>query len=766
MSRKDINLILSIIESHPNLIRRQLFEMEVLDVDKDAVVNSLSKDSYFTKGAVRSLVNDLCMALETTRRIDIPIVRDGCSYYGEWNHGKPHGKGVLIDVLGNFICGRFKNGRLNTGIKIWSNGITIHGLFEQHRNSSRLYYGFNLGTIVSGSIYLENGTRFEGEFDENEPYNGKMIYHNGDCFVGDVVPVNTDYYDGDIELLYGILNYKDGKIFKGWFDNNLPDEGEMTWPTGEHFDGRFSNSLPRNGRLDYPDGSFYEGKFENGEYCGHGVLETNNESCEGDFYNSDLIYGHIHMMDGCEYIGDCKNYLPNGKGTWIFPDGSQIGGYFSNGLLHDSLCFYDLSNIASYGDLDELSGLDIDELPFDDSDELVNSLTEDLDFTLKEETEKMLGTQKLYNLHERSILENDEDDIINYYIEDGSGLIDEDEIYLGDIEQGLPNGTGIRFKFSGLVESGNFDDGSLDGMDESYVDTNEIYEGEFRNGVPDGRLSWKSENRSIDGIFVNGNLDSIIDIDLPSSFNVSISKMELEFYFEDLKNLISEGCGIHYFVNGRPYQYFKKYSKPATLFDSYGIFFGNLLNGYPDGYGIYISDELSAEGVFKNGTLVGIGHCKYFDDREYDGEFNSILKNDEKCVIKPHGYGIMYYPDGQIDEGLFDNGVIREGFRFINKTEIYRGRFDEYGNIPDCMDQIELRLELMETNDEKESGGENSIVPFEYIEVYNSALSGNWNSMLFIADCFYSGINGFEQSMTSARRWYKKALTNMEDNYY
>ena len=103
MNRKDINLILSIIESHPNLIKRQLFEIEALDVDKDAVVNSLSKDSYFTKGAVRSLVNDLCMALETTRSIDVPIVRDGCSYYGEWNHGKPHGKGVLIDALGNFI---------------------------------------------------------------------------------------------------------------------------------------------------------------------------------------------------------------------------------------------------------------------------------------------------------------------------------------------------------------------------------------------------------------------------------------------------------------------------------------------------------------------------------------------------------------------------------------------------------------------------------------------------------------------------------------
>lgn len=758
MNSKDVALIAAAIDWDRPMFSK-LFKVEAGMIDKSAIVRCLLDGSFFTEESIRSLVDDLCSALVVAASSKfLPLHIDGCLYFGDLKNGKPHGSGVFVDVLGDVTGGVFHDGILNKGIKIWRNGDFFRGDFRTcDYSSDNIFCGFNITTASTGNMDLGDGRRFCGDFYRGVPDYGKVYWPNGDFFEGDLYLY--EYYEGNLELYSGRFEFYDGRVFEGSFEDNIPDEGDLDWPNGDHFKGLFFDGHPWRGRLDYFDKTYYEGELdENGLYCGEGVLETANEYYEGEFVDSDLVYGYIIMMDGSEYEGECVDYLPNGCGVWTFPDGTVIEGIFSGGFLVDDFSNYDFTRLACWrlNVTDDNCNRDDASHSFYFHDDLESLLDRQIDLLLSDKLYDFISiNQKIYDPHEM-YEQRCTEGLLNSFVEFKLGLIDDDGFYYGEIRNGLPNGRGEYHHLGGLVESGFYVHGNLDEFGELLC-FNEYYEGDFLDGVIDGRgyycrknefnytgifannlpdgegcINFESGGR-ISGVFSKGRLVSpdVVELSDGGYYCGDLDDFNVSDHIKDVEDLMPECTGSLHFIDF--------------------VYYGDLNRGAPAGYGLYYSEEVVASGYFENWVLVGRGQCEYPDGRMYDGE----LYTPSEYGWEPEGYGMMYYPDGQIDEGIFKDGIIYEGIRFIGNVEIYSGRFDEHGNIDGFEEHLRQRLDqlkrkIAEVNDD------DSVVPGEYIGVYRSALSGNLSSAFFIANCFYDGRRGFSESASCAYRWYCK----------
>ena len=87
----------------------------------------------------------------------------------------------------------------------------------------------------------------------------------------------------------------------------------------------------------YEDGTFYIGQYQNNLPNGKGTFYyPNGNICyEGDFFNGFREgFGKYNYQDGSFYIGQWKNNLRNGKGTFYYPNGTIFyDGFFINDLF-------------------------------------------------------------------------------------------------------------------------------------------------------------------------------------------------------------------------------------------------------------------------------------------------------------------------------------------------------------------------------------------------------------------------------------------------
>jgi hypothetical protein len=78
----------------------------------------------------------------------------------------------------------------------------------------------------------------------------------------------------------------------------------------------------------------YIGEWKNGNFHGKGIYTLPiGTKIEGEFENNKLIKGEMNYSTGVNYIGEFKNYLPDGKGTLSWKGGKEIGN-FKEGKLH------------------------------------------------------------------------------------------------------------------------------------------------------------------------------------------------------------------------------------------------------------------------------------------------------------------------------------------------------------------------------------------------------------------------------------------------
>jgi len=152
-------------------------------------------------------------------------------YVGEWQDGKTHGKGT--QTWGNDMKyeGEFKNGFFDGyGVRTWPSG----------------------GTPVVATF--KDGGKFEGEHKENKEHGkGKHTKEDGTYFEG-------EYDDG--KAVKGVIKYANGEKYTGEVQNIGPAQG-----------------LPRRngkGKMEYENGEIWEGNWQNGIREGEGELQKSD----------------------------------------------------------------------------------------------------------------------------------------------------------------------------------------------------------------------------------------------------------------------------------------------------------------------------------------------------------------------------------------------------------------------------------------------------------------------------------------------------------
>jgi hypothetical protein len=111
------------------------------------------------------------------------------------------------------------------------------------RNEGGYYTGKLLGDKPHGFgvVRWDNGNSFEGNFDKGKRKGkGKKIN-------------------------------KDGSVFEGDYEDNLPVYGRYKWPDGDEYIGQWKNgTFDGKGTKSKPDGTKYEGEWKDGKPHGQG----------------------------------------------------------------------------------------------------------------------------------------------------------------------------------------------------------------------------------------------------------------------------------------------------------------------------------------------------------------------------------------------------------------------------------------------------------------------------------------------------------------
>lgn len=108
---------------------------------------------------------------------------------------------------------------------------------------------------------------------------------------------------------------------------------------------------------------------------------------------------------------------------------------------------------------------------------------------------------------------------------------------------------------------------------------------------------------------------------------------------------------------------------------SNGVYHGSVLNGKPEGHGIFqYNDESCYKGDFRDGRMEGQGKLTYSDGREMEGRFKGgLIVGTGRCAWadgsryegsfkdgKMDGLGVFIWTDGTRFKGQFENGRITD----------------------------------------------------------------------------------------------------------
>lgn len=252
-----------------------------------------------------------------------------------------NGPGEKI-VDGIKYSGFFKDNELHgIGMVIYPDDRIIEANFERGQMVD------NQGTIKypSGSIFkgkIKDGLPIEGEGTVFEKSVFTGTYKDGKCHYGKLVKPNGDYYEGFFDEngeLSGVPCSKmvDGVLYTGKFKNNqLQEYGEVKYPDGKISKGYFEDDELLNGEglLIAKIKQTYSGQVKEGLAEGTGILEDDTLKLEGEFVDGVFKSGtgKMKLPTGIEYTGKWENY-DFVEGTVTFQDGFWLKGKFLLGVL-------------------------------------------------------------------------------------------------------------------------------------------------------------------------------------------------------------------------------------------------------------------------------------------------------------------------------------------------------------------------------------------------------------------------------------------------
>lgn len=206
--------------------------------------------------------------------------KDGTVYEGPFDSNWDfHGKGKMTWKSGDTYTGEFRHGeKTGQGVYRWKKGGYLEGYFEKF-------------VIKKGTRVFDDGSKYEGTFDNDEKYHGKGKYYYTDGCI----------YDGD------------------WLHGERTGRG-VVWSTKNkyRYEGYFLNGDRHgHGKLRYSneDDRVYEGEFKEGKMEGKFIITFDNGKKIERYYEDD------HIADG---ILEEKN--DNGETSYYYyKDGDFFG---------------------------------------------------------------------------------------------------------------------------------------------------------------------------------------------------------------------------------------------------------------------------------------------------------------------------------------------------------------------------------------------------------------------------------------------------------
>tara|TARA_B100001123_G_C15301358_1_gene1021156 strand:- start:49 stop:1317 length:1269 start_codon:yes stop_codon:yes gene_type:complete len=123
-----------------------------------------------------------------------------------------------------------------------------------------------------------------------------------------------------------------GNNYNEW--NNC--KGTFKSGDGYKYSGLFKNGEIKKGTAIFPGGAEYVGDFKNNMPHGQGTFTSpEGEKYYGEWnFGKNEGYGTKIWKDGRKYTGSFKNDLPHGKGTFTSPEGEKYVGEYKEGKRH------------------------------------------------------------------------------------------------------------------------------------------------------------------------------------------------------------------------------------------------------------------------------------------------------------------------------------------------------------------------------------------------------------------------------------------------
>lgn len=464
--------------------------------------------------------------------------RNGDSWEGIWKDGNKYtGTGTVVYNDGKKYTGELKEAKFEgQGAITYASGETYIGEFKSDKRT-----GFGKGVSTSGRIY-------EGQWkDDHWDGIGKVTYEEGNKWISYEGEFKEGKITGTGKIIYAensnMLSYE-GEMLEAIRHG----EGTLIWKNGATFKGHWEKGIwEGKGRLDYEEDNdwlYYEGEYKNDSRDGYGKMEyRNGDSWEGTWKNGSRYtgVGTVTYTSGNKYTGELKESKFSGQGTLVYANGEKYVGEFKNDKYDGKgeLIYSKNANVVSYkGEFKAGKRHGNGKLIFTNGDTYEGSWFEDKRHGYGVTIYAM--NKGLYKEHHGGWLNSNMHFYGEYIMLDGSkwtgmfedgllngagtivnkrgkakhviwknGAIDPQSNkftrwlwnsvqnvngYIGEEQNGVPNGFGVYHYDDGSVYEGNFKDGIFEGTGRLVDRLGNEYIGDFKNGMLNGKCAIKSSD--------------------------------------------------------------------------------------------------------------------------------------------------------------------------------------------------------------------------------------------------------------------------------
>ncbi|MBH0076095.1 hypothetical protein I6F48_11030 [Pseudoalteromonas sp. SWYJ118] len=233
-------------------------------------------------------------------------IGEGAHYEGQWKADKRHGKGTQTKGKAQYV-GQWKADKR-------------HGKGTQTDENTH-YEGMWLNNFFSGhGVLTRNGNVYTGIFEAGQLYGqGTRKDKNGNSYNGEF---KYSYFHG-----YGVLNYANGDQYNGqWISGMKSGKGKLTLVNSDFYDGDWINDKKHGEGVCYENSEEYPCQYFGG-YKLNNIRDGYTKSQQSLSYNNSKgTFG--------DYIGELKNNVPHGQGSFFSKGNYTYIGQFEHGLFN------------------------------------------------------------------------------------------------------------------------------------------------------------------------------------------------------------------------------------------------------------------------------------------------------------------------------------------------------------------------------------------------------------------------------------------------